>query len=112
MQIRVKAEELSDELQECPATEEEYAQGNPAHVPIRVIEKLDMMFWHLVMEEDIPFLLAFLNTPGEKTERAMKAWDNYFTPKLFRRREECLLKTARKSSPYVVPQTKKTAKEK
>ncbi len=65
-----------------------------------------MMLWDLVTEEDIPFLLSFLDTPDEEAESAMKAWEAHFTPELYKRRKKDFLENGGEKSAYIVFQVK------
>lgn len=92
--VHAAAEALWEAGDEWP----EYSRNDPRSIWLEALSQLDMMNQQLITVEDVPALLAFLDTPSGKEEQAWIAWERYWASVDFRTREKQL----RGVPPYIV----------
>ena len=79
------AEDLVDE-----AAHREYAETNPDSIPWELLRQLGELHIRWIIEEDIPVMLQFLETPRGKEREGWMAWRSYWDRLDFARRGELL----------------------
>lgn len=71
--VQAKAEQLL-ETWNYPT----YEESDPRSIPIDVLSNLDMAYYQLVVPQDIPAMLRFLDTPPGQEANAWKHWKQYW----------------------------------
>ncbi|MBI1926186.1 hypothetical protein HYR99_18285 [Candidatus Poribacteria bacterium] len=90
-EVHEEAERLCDQYEEWPTLPERH----PESIAIEVLSHLEILNHQLITREDIPVMLAFLDTPLGKELKGWKAWRRYWDGLDFRSRRKVL-----KHNPY------------
>ncbi len=74
-----------------------YSKEDPKSIAIEVLSQLDILNVQLIMKEDIPILIEFLNTEPGKELEAWKKWEKYWNNIDFEKRKMLV-----KDNPYYI----------
>ena len=68
----------------------EFKENNPQSIIFDVLSNLEALCTQLIIKEDIPAIIAFLNTPKGKEKKGWKDWKEYWDKIDFKNRQEFL----------------------
>lgn len=91
LQVREEAEAFWEQLSEVPR----FSKDDPRSINFEVLLNLNMLYQQLIIPEDIPALLGFLDTPVGKEREGWQALHDYWASVDFKQRLQVL-----RSHPY------------
>ncbi len=69
-----KAEKLCEEFMHY----ENLPYSNPEAIAYEILSQLEILSHQLIIKEDIPFMIDFLNTKAGEEKKAWESWQNYW----------------------------------
>lgn len=72
--VHEEAERLWGHRDEWPL----YRETDPRSIPLEVLEQLEILNHQLITREDVPTMLAFLDTPPGEQTRGWAAWRRHW----------------------------------
>ena len=85
-EVHEEAERLCDQYEEWPTLPERH----PESIAMEVLSHLEILNHQLITREDIPAMLAFLDTPLGKERQGWKTWRRYWDRLNLRSRRKVL----------------------
>lgn len=85
-EVHEEAERLWDQVQQP----QQYPQDDPVSIWVEVVSNLSILGWQLIIPDDIPAMLTFLDTPSGRELEGWAKWQQYWKTIDFEKRRQSL----------------------